>query len=53
MQDLLFEILKYEKANNILLREIKGLLLNQDAQAFDINVTANALTTLLFENRKL
>lgn len=52
MRELLQEILKYEKANNILLREIKGLLLNQDAQAFDTNVTANMITNILFENLK-
>ena len=52
MNELLQEILKYEKANNILLREIKGLLLNQDAQVFDTNVTANMITNILFEGMK-
>lgn len=56
------EILEILKANNILLREIKGLLLtilsdndysqSQDMRAFNINVAADIFVSLLTDDEK-
>ena len=62
MPKQLQEILELQKANNVLLREIKGLLLtilsdndysqSQDMRAFNINVAADIFVSLLTDNEK-